>query len=208
MSEHYVFQFDFGLRPDAPPAALRAMSALAEGRAPTREDLDGFRLGRFLDPAMMMAMRPASGTPLVLWETGIVNDPSNRYHAPLPERGARFSFTMHDDHYANGGYVLPLAVFDLVGEHGLFGQEFDETNRTAVKLYFKEFDDLIIQAIDAPSFAHPLPPNAALEPQAYLRDWRPATAAAFKFGTFTRLGPEERATLIAEADAMFDPPSN
>jgi hypothetical protein len=208
MSERYVFQFDFGLAPEAPSAVLRSFEALARGEKPVEADLVTFRLGGFLDRNMMANYRDHVGTSAVVWETGIIDNPNNPYHAPSPKHGVRFSFVMHDDHRSNGGFALPFAVFDLVGEHGLFGVEFDETNRTALVLYFREFDDLIIQRIAAPSMAYPLPPDAVKNPESYLKGWKPAIAKGFEFGTFTRLTAADRAAILAEADAMFGPPED
>lgn len=205
MSDCDVFQFDFGVAPDAPDAALRVFRAIAAGQPPQAEDLAAFRLGGFLDPGMMLAGRAHLGAPVVVWETGVVNNPANPYHAPMPTSGVRFSFAMHDDHYSNGGYILPFVVFDLVGEHGLFGFRFGETARAAITLYFREFDDLIVQTVSAPGMAYPLPPHAAQNPKAYLRGWKPATATDFSLGDFSRIGPAERRRIIAEADAMFGP---
>lgn len=205
MSETLIFQFSFGLATDAPPAVRRVFEALARGGAPASVDLEAFRLGAFLHPNLLSAGRVMRGSLATIWETGIVNNPANSYHAPMPELGVRFAFPMHDDHYANGGYMLPFAVFDLVGEHGLFGTCCDETNRSDLTFYFREFDDLIIQTVAVPSMAYPLPVDAARNPEGYLTGWKPATAKGFKFGKFTRVGPKERAELIADADAMLGP---
>jgi hypothetical protein len=202
MSERYIFQFDFGLAPDAPLAVLESFEALARGEKPAPGALKSFRLGGFLDHAMMKEYRDQIGTSVAVWKTGIVDNPNNPHHAPSPTHGVRFAFVMHDDHFANGGFALPFAVFDWVGDHGHFGFEFDETNRTSLKLYFKEFDDHIVQEIVAPSMAYPLPPAAARNPAGYLKGWKPATAEGFKCGTFTRYTSSERAAILAEADSI------
>lgn len=202
MSERYVFQFNFGLAHDAPSAVLRSFEALARRERPEPSLGETFRLGRFLDHAVMTGGRDHIGTSVAVWQTGVVDNPSNPHHVPLPKHGVRFAVVMHDDYLSNGGFALPFAVFDLVGEHGLFGIEFDETNRTSIKLYCKEFDDLIVQEIVAPSMAYPLPPAAAANPTSYLKGWRPATAEGFKCGTFTRYTKSDRAAILAEADLI------
>lgn len=199
MSEQYVYQFDFGLAPTAPSQVLRVFTALAESQSPAASDLAAFRLGAFLERRSMMNAFAFVGTPALVWETGIINNPDNPYHAALPAHGIRFSHVMGDDHYANGGFVLPYLVFDLVGEHGLFGIAHDATNRTSITLYFKEFGDLIMQHVEAPPMAYPLPPDLAGNPQPPLKGWKPAAAGDFRLGTFTRLDPAARERLIAEA---------
>ena len=134
MSEQYIHQFDFGITPGAPAAVLRAFQAIAQGQDASPEDLAAFNLGTFLDRRMMMGGQTYFGAPLVLWETGIINNP-NPHHAPMPEWGVRISprsFVMHDDHSNNGGYILPFAAFDLVGAHGLFCVAFDETGTARI----------------------------------------------------------------------------
>ncbi len=206
MSEHYVYQFYFGLTPGAPDEAVHALQDLATGKAARASDLAAFRLGGFMTLPDMTSFRPQQGSPVVVWETGHADNAGNSFFAPLPKHGVRFSFLMHDDLYANGGYILPFAVFDLVGDHGLFGMMFDETNRLTTTLYFKEFDDLIVQSIEAPSMAYPLAPAAARNPHAYLKDWTPATASGFSLGEFHRFTPDDRQQFFAEADRMFGPP--
>lgn len=201
MSERYIFQFDFGLAPDAPAAVLRSFEALARGERPEPSLLETFRLGSFLEHAMMTGYRDHIGTSTAVWQTGIIDNQSHPYHVPSSKHGVRFAFVMHDDHLCNGGFALPFAVFELVGEHGLFGIEFDETNRTSIKLYFKEFDDLIVQELVAPSMAYPLPPEAG-SPTSYLKGWTPASAGGFKFGTFTRYTKSDRIAILAEADLV------
>jgi hypothetical protein len=203
MSDHFTFHFDFGLDTTAPDSVLSVFRELADGRQPNRSALASFPLGSFLDPELMMGGQPFAGSTVTVRATGISNNSENPYHAPMPAHAIRFSFSMHDDYYANGGYILPLAVFDLVGEHGLFGVKFVETGRTSIDLYFKEFDDLIIQSLEAPSMAYPLPPNAATNRKLYLKDWKPAIAGDFKLSPFTRLTPADRAQLVAEANDMM-----
>lgn len=205
MSEQYIHQFDFGIAPNAPEAVLRTFRAIAAGQDARLEDRAAFGLGAFLDRHMMVGGQTCHGAPLVLWETGVINNPDNPHHAPMPEWGVRFSFVMHDDHFNNGGYILPFTAFDLIGAHGLFCVAFDETNRTTLTLYFKEFDDLIVQTVAAPPMAYPLPPAAANNRKRYLRGWNPAAECNFKLEGFTRIGPDERKRLIAEADDMMGP---
>jgi hypothetical protein len=199
MSETYIFQFDFGLSPAAPQGVVRMFQALARGEAAAAEDRSTSSLGEMFDLANRWINDTRIGTNVSIRETGVIDNPNNPYHAPSPKHVVRFSYDMHDDHYSNGGFALPFVVFDLVGHHNLFGTMVDDTNRQTITHYFREFDDLIVQSINAPSMAYPLPPDAARNRENYLRGWSPATAGSFQLERFTRITPAERETIVGDA---------
>jgi hypothetical protein len=203
MSETYVFQFDFGLAPAAPQGVVRMFHALARGETAAAADRALSHLGEMFDLANRWINDTRVGANVSIRETGIIDNPNNPYHAPSPKHVVRFSYNMHDDHYSNGGYALPFAAFDLVGHHGLFGTMYDDTNRQTITHYFREFDDMIVQSLNVPSMAYPLPPDAARNREQYLRGWTPATAAGFQLKSFTRVTTAEREQFVADArDAM------
>jgi hypothetical protein len=207
VSETYIYQFDFGVSPSAPDAVIRMFAALARGETPAVQDRAASRLGTLFDLENRWINDTRPGSYVSLRETGIVNDPANSYHAPEPTHAVRFSYDMSDDHYANGGFALPFAAFELVGQHGLFGTMVDATNRDSMTLFCREFDDMIVQSISIPSMAYPLPPAAKANPAGYLRGWSPATAEGFKLDRFTRVSAAERQAIVADALAMFEDPA-
>jgi hypothetical protein len=199
MSEIYIFQFDFGLSPEAAQGVVRMFQALARGEAVTAGDREASSLGEMFDLANRWINDSRIGATVSIRETGIIDNPNNPYHGPSPKHHVRLSYDMHDDHYSNGGYALPFVAFDLVGNHGLFGTMYDDTNRQTITHYFREFDDMIVQSINVPSMAYPLPPDAARNREGYLRGWSPATAGGFRLETFTRVPPAERETIVGDA---------
>jgi hypothetical protein len=203
MSETYVFQFDFGLSPDAPAAVARMFRALARGEAAAASDRDASRLGEMFDLSSQPIAEARLGTNISIRETGIIDNPDNPYHAPSPRHAVRFSLDMHDDHYSNGGFALPFAAFDLVGRHGLFGSMVDDTNRQTITHYFREFDDMIVQSLNVPSMAYPLPPDAKTNRGSYLKGWTPASQGGFRLESFSRITPAERERIMADARAIM-----
>ncbi|MGL4241285.1 MAG: hypothetical protein ACRCTI_09260 [Beijerinckiaceae bacterium] len=173
--------------------------ALARGEKAAESDSAASRLGEMFDLANRWTGGVRLGTNVSIRETGIVNTPANPHHAALPTHAVRFSYDMHDDHYANGGYALPFVAFDLVGQHGLYCTSYDDTNRQTITHYFREFDDLIIQSINVPSMAYPLPPAAEGNRDRYLRGWSPASAGGFRLEAFTRIPPDEREKIVQDA---------
>jgi hypothetical protein len=199
VSESYIFQFDFGLSPAAPTGVVRMFQALARGDAPADGDSAASSLGEMFDLANRWINDTRIGTNVSIRETGVIDNPNNPYKAPLPKHAVRFSYDMPDDQYSNGGFALPFVVFDLVGHHNLFGTMVDDTNRQTITHYFREFDDLIVQSLNAPSMAYPLPPDAARNRAGYLRGWSPATAGGFRLERLTRVTAAERETIVGDA---------
>ena len=204
MSERYIFNFSFGLDPNLPGEVLNVFKALANSQSPKKSDLKALpdaAAGLLYDVDWLNECRPRLGAPVLIVETGIINKVNDRYHAPRPTHHVHFNYYMHDDAYANGGYAGPLSMFDLVGNHGLFCAMYAEYQRSSLTHYYKEFDDLLIVDMAAPSMAYPLPPNAKDEPEGYLQGWKPAEAADFKIENFLRLTSEMRKAEIADVES-------
>lgn len=201
MSEHFIYHFDFGLSPSAPPGVLRAFQALARDDLPDPVDLEAFRASRFLGKDEMTSFTGAVGSPVLVYETGFEpKETYGRYETPAPTHGVCFRYWMSDHGYLGGDAILPFLLFDLVHDHGLFGTKIDEANRSRLDLFFKEFDDFIIQTLEIPSMAHTLPPDAAENRDGYLRGWQAASPDGFKLGAFMRFSPAEREEAIACAE--------
>lgn len=113
MSDYPSWTFRVPLRPDADPAALRALDAVARDVRPERADLDTLHpvVAHYLeDWARMLHFEPEPyvGSPVRL--SGIGS------HEP----SLTIEFSQHDDEHADGGYVLWLWVLTLAARplHG------------------------------------------------------------------------------------------
>ncbi|MEO1480679.1 MAG: hypothetical protein AAFU77_01145 [Myxococcota bacterium] len=162
MSDHYRLSFNFALPAYGPEEWPKVFQALAQDRKPDASCLGTLPhvVREYLaDPTRLgLAMADERlGSPVEmkrLWSSK-----ETAYHAKSPEWEVRFTVSMHDDEYANYGYMLELQIFDVVGDNGLYCSTITENQKDSVTHLYKSDDDLIRVHLAAPSTRYWVPPE-------------------------------------------------
>jgi hypothetical protein len=210
MSDYYLFHFDFGLDPYLPERAAEVFQSLARSEAPAKDDLAVLPepLRDFLaHPAALVGGAEGMSGEAPLHPVCLTHEsqvPETPYHARFPEWSVSFRCSLHDDWYGNGGFILPMAMMEIVAGNGLFATECEASSRDAVTHYYREHDDLLVVRMDAPFSCAPVPPLSGKSVSEFYPSFRPATQKDFKVSSFTRLTPSDRQDAYAHAKAMLD----
>lgn len=181
MSDHYVFSFAFELRAGIDDRIVRVFEALARGEAPRSPDLAALPkalIGMFESIDALRGHRSVTGSPVTLWSRELRMSDGR----PHLQRHLRLSLVMHDDWYADGGWVLPFALFDLVGESGFFGQHRTDEGRGLTHYYRRDADLAVVEIAVSDRSGEPF---------------------AVTVGSTTIVSAAERAEFLAQADGVW-----
>lgn len=181
MSDHYVFSFAFELRRDVDGRVLRIFEALAQGNTPQPTDLAALPKvlsQQFGTVDTLRGHHSTVGSPVSIW-TRELRAMDGR---PILQRQLNLSLVMHDDWYADGGWVLPFSLFDIVGEDGLFGQHRTEEGRRLTQ-YHRRGADLVVLGIDVTD--------------------RPGEPFAATISSTTIVSPAERTEFLRQANGIW-----
>ncbi|QDV07813.1 hypothetical protein Poly30_33460 [Planctomycetes bacterium Poly30] len=209
MSEHYLFNFSFGLDPHLPEGAVRVFKSLVAGEPPEHEDLAALPAplrDYLVSPGMLhggmdeQSAGTGSRPVRMVW---LGESPGSQHHARMPEWEVAFSVSVHDDWLANGAYTLYMAMLEIVGHDGLYCTEYEAGQRDLVTHYYREDDDLLIVRMEAPYTVGPMPPGLHKTRSDWLPDWKPATEESFRVGSVTRITRAMREKAYAEVDEMY-----
>ncbi|MEM6532159.1 MAG: hypothetical protein AAF654_06015 [Myxococcota bacterium] len=162
MSDYYRLNFAFALPAYGPDSWPAVFKALARNREPSPDALQTLPpvVRDYLSKPSYLGFgaypeKEGSAVELRRQETA----PATAYHPKSPEWDVRFSLTMHDDEYGNGGFLLWMLMHTVVGENGLYCTMFTESQKDTVTHFYKSDEDIIRVHLDAPFTRYWVPPE-------------------------------------------------